>query len=471
MDTPPVCNDPKDLGLVNPAMFKAALDLAEVHLPTNDFRRLVTAYTAKKGAMGIHWKVFLSDISSSKVLAPRNLRATTQETKPRMVDEGLIELLEKLQGFFRQRRINVREAFADFERPSVFCKKLQRVTYTQFEEALAFACSGLASFTQEQARLVASAYDDGHGLVRYRAFVKDMDPKIEPSTGFIHVGAGDSMTESPPASPLQSPGRPDSPVTPFANEAQTFGPHDSQYPMRIMTYNRAGDTEEVIQRVRNKCFVYNIILNDHLRLSDKHSEGSITLSQFVRAMDALRCFHLSPQDINALRNDYVFHTSPADVRFNYSRFCNDVQPMGPKLAVQAEQLPRDVRSTSPLAVQELSGEELDKLHRVMAKMAESVRARRCTFRRFFEDFDRMCKTRSGTTSHNYALNPGCISRSQFRQALSRMGCAHLVSPEELFILFKRYERKGEFNQLVFIRDMDACEQESWLASNLSVSEG
>lgn len=39
-----------------------------------------------------------------------------------------------------------------------------------------------------------------------------------------------------------------------------------------------------------------------------------------------------------------------------------------------------------------------------------------------------------------------------------MGCADIISDQELFVLFRKYERKGEFNQIMFIRDMEAAEQ-------------
>ena len=52
------------------------------------------------------------------------------------------------------------------------------------------------------------------------------------------------------------------------------------------------------------------------------------------------------------------------------------------------------------------------------------------------------------------------------QGLGSLGLASLLSTEDLELLFKRYERAGEFNHLVFLRDLDEAEKkvEAELAS-------
>ena len=128
----------------------------------------------------------------------------------------------------------------------------------------------------------------------------------------------------------------------------------------------------------------------------------------------------------------------------------------------------------------------------MRKIAFSVRHKRLDFRAIMTDFDRTTKTRSGTycssvaavavvwspllswssprdtflveptnlrltgipgamrfafgglagsTPHNYTLLPGCISRSQFQQALAKMQLEHLVDTETLTSFYKRYDRE------------------------------
>jgi hypothetical protein len=52
-----------------------------------------------------------------------------------------------------------------------------------------------------------------------------------------------------------------------------------------------------------------------------------------------------------------------------------------------------------------------------------------------------------------------------------MGCSDIISDQELFLLFKKYERKGEFNQIMFIRDMEAAERDSWIAMDLTATVG
>lgn len=86
-------------------------------------------------------------------------------------------------------------------------------------------------------------------------------------------------------------------------------------------------------------------------LRRENSCNICTLVQFRRSMDQLRVFKLSEHEFGILENVYRVIVSPSDVRFNYSKFCRDLQPTGPKLAVQAADLPMDASATSPLAVQ------------------------------------------------------------------------------------------------------------------------
>ena len=52
-----------------------------------------------------------------------------------------------------------------------------------------------------------------------------------------------------------------------------------------------------------------------------------------------------------------------------------------------------------------------------------------------------CCGLAGSTPHNYTLLPGCISRSQFQQALAKMQLEHLVDTETLTSFYKRYDRE------------------------------
>ena len=395
----------------------------------------------------------------------------------------MFAIIQRLSKHFVTHRVNVRGAFRDFERPSRFCKNAQSVTLSQFDEALCYLTAGMADFTAKEAKILAAAYDDGTGLVRFRKFVNDIDPRVEPITGFVHMGG----MCSPVASPLNSPGgsvahkvskeasRRSVTENPFSNEVQTFGPGVCQYPLRTKRYGEG--VAELLGSIRNGCCVYNIILIDHMKNIDKHAEGTITVGQFQRAMDGLRCVRLSQKDLTLLKEEYANMLGPHspgredNSPFHYTRFCNDVQPMGSNLELDAADLPRDQRSTSPLGIQEVDDEEQAVVDAVLARLADSLRKRRCSFRTCFEDYDRLTKTRSGSTPNNYALSPGCISRTHFRQAISAMGCGNLVTDQELFVLFKKYERKGDFNQIVFIRHMEAAERASWKASDLSVSQG
>ena len=106
------------------------------------------------------------------------------------------------------------------------------------------------------------------------------------------------------------------------------------------------------------------------------------------------------------------------------------------------------------------------------RLANVVRHKRIEFRAFFSDWDRTCKTRSGTTPFNYTLHAGCVSRSQFQQvwvknnpgirntaflwlsiffsrdqsvcllqALAKMQLQSLVDADILTIMYKKYDRE------------------------------
>lgn len=65
-----------------------------------------------------------------------------------------------------------------------------------------------------------------------------------------------------------------------SNEPQTMGPSQSQNPARIKMYAKPPETAEDVHRVlRQKCKIYNILLYDHLRSSDRLSEGTVTTGQ------------------------------------------------------------------------------------------------------------------------------------------------------------------------------------------------
>ena len=75
------------------------------------------------------------------------------------------------------------------------------------------------------------------------------------------------------------------------------------------------------------------IHTDHLRISDKHSEGYITCNHFRRQMNQLRVFKISEEEFDALNRSYEGKVG-GEIRFNYRRFCEDLQPTGPDAEVE-----------------------------------------------------------------------------------------------------------------------------------------
>ena len=64
----------------------------------------------------------------------------------------------------------MRDAFSDFVRPSRFCRTLERVTPTQFDEALSHSIAGLTTVSVDDRALIAAAYTDPAGLIKYVNF-------------------------------------------------------------------------------------------------------------------------------------------------------------------------------------------------------------------------------------------------------------------------------------------------------------
>ena len=88
-------------------------------------------------------------------------------------------LLSELSLFFRTRRVEVQDAFTDFELPGRFCKRVRRVTRFQFREVLNFICKGLTGLTEEHILLLSDCFDDGTGLIRYRDFIRAVEWQLE----------------------------------------------------------------------------------------------------------------------------------------------------------------------------------------------------------------------------------------------------------------------------------------------------
>lgn len=436
---------------------------------------------------------------------------------PVMMDlsEDVEHVLRELAMFFTSRRVDVADAFTDFEMPGRFCKRVRRVTRFQFQEVLYFITKGLSGLTADHVALLSDTFDDGTGLIRYREFIKAVDLKLEdtgtagaiphaansnpPKTATLrgamfHERSLRGLSLSPSRTmsttsiePLYSPSRTESgrsrarslsPILPQLQPAseehatktakllgvQPMGPESCQSPMpaRISVYTRLR-ADTIMARLRETLQIYNILLIDHLRITDRHAEGWITCNHFRRQMDQLRVFRISSEEFAALEREYQV-TGPVPGRFDYRTFCCDLQPVakagaGPGLEERLAALPRDNSQTSPLAVRGLEEDEMQAVKDAMRKIAFTVRHKRLDFRGVLNDFDRTTKTRSGSTPHNYTLLPGCVSRSQFQQALAKMQLDHLVETSVLTSLYKRYDREGGFNQLVFIREIEALEAE------------
>ena len=319
------------------------------------------------------------------------------------------KLLMELAMFFSSRRVDVGDAFSDFDLPGRFCKRVRRVTRFQFQEVLYFISKGLSGLKEDHVLLLSDIFDDGSGLIRYREFVKAVDVRLEEagSAGLVPHAASStpvknatlatSWTRS--SSPRRSPSRGDSqssfsascsslleninggerylggggvrnwrcspsrsgffespsrssispafqPLTEeFATReakllgVQPMGPEACQLPKKISVHQRLR-VDDILARVRQTLKIYNVVLVDHLRISDKHREGAITATHFRRQMDQLRVFKITEEEYAMLEKHYQVKVNH-DWRFHYKKFCLDLQPTGPDIEEHLKKLPRD----------------------------------------------------------------------------------------------------------------------------------
>ena len=113
---------------------------------------------------------------------------------------------------------------------------------------------------------------------------------------------------------------------------QPMGPEACQLPMRIHVYQKP-DIDEILAKIRQILQISNILLKDHLSLWDKHKEGCITYNNFRRQMDQLRVFKIKSDEFELLERTYPVRVDGAEVRFDYPKFCADLQPHGPDIEV------------------------------------------------------------------------------------------------------------------------------------------
>eukprot|EP00802_Teleaulax_amphioxeia_P007844 Tamp_07852.p1 GENE.Tamp_07852~~Tamp_07852.p1 ORF type:complete len:669 (+),score=108.86 Tamp_07852:58-2007(+) len=538
-------HDPRRTGTVELELFQKALSAARIPCSAAATEDIVVSYALDNQKANLWWAAFLREVHTlrdnkgalDRSVSPEVYQRPWEHQSP-PVGGGVAgvaapyfdyssnpldspapsviafspeaeQLLTELAVFFRSRRVDVANAFEDFEMPGRFCKRVRRVTKYQFKEAVYFLAKGLAGLTEEHVALLCDVFDDGLGLVRYREFVRAVDLALDkpggagaiphaadscpPKTATLRGGSSSPVRRSSSFTgsirsddSMLSPGslnsfsslqedsglwQQRSPIAPallpmteeFARKTtkllgvQSMGPMACHSPTRIASMQRLRG-EDILARIREKLKIFNILLIDHLKLTDKHAEGCITANNFRRQMDQLRVFKLTADEFGALERIYQVKVGP-EFRFNYREFCSDLQPMGPDIAERVAALPRDDTQTSPLAVHIMSEDEERTVNGVMRRVAELVRHKRLIIRSFFADFDRTERTRHGTTPHNYTAFPGCVSRAQFQQGLEKTQLSHLVNPSALALILQKYDRGGDFNILTFLRDLEKMETE------------
>ena len=241
-------------------------------------------------------------------------------------------------------------------------------------------------------------------------------------------------------------------------------------------------SEEATQRViailwfmRSAADKKHIRVMDFMQSFDKLKRGHVSCNEFRRALESCACFGDMSEDAYNLVYSFFLHEqdSTRDVlspmsRISYAAFCEVLQPVGDKrvkLNVD-QQVLKDLgkqkkgAKDSALASNELSQDGETKVSSLIKRIVETIQQTRLPMR----DFLRRLDSRSGSNGNGGPTSPtvntgtGCISRSQYLRGIRNANIGMHFSDEDLALLFRKYERHGEFNYFCFCRDMEAAEK-------------
>ena len=119
--------------------------------------------------------------------------------------------------------------------------------------------------------------------------------------------------------------------------------------------------------------------------------------------------------------------------------------------------------SSPLAVNALAPSGDKRLRTIFSRILKRLRGSRASIREYFDDleirkFDPAMHSRARPTTPSLTKSIGCMSRTQFERCITNL-CSSYEHFEEqdLAILFRKYEKNGEFNYFRFVRDIEDAE--------------
>ena len=131
-----------------------------------------------------------------------------------------------------------------------------------------------------------------------------------------------------------------------------------------------------------------------------------------------------------------------------------------KVNQQKKARPRELPS-SPMSVNFLADSGNTNLKRIFARILTRLKDTRGSIHDYFTDFDsrKVVVEKARPTTANITKSRGCVSRTQYERCMHNLHkSSDRLNAEDLAVLFRKYEKKGEFNYYVFVRDLEKMQQ-------------
>ncbi|XP_014603469.1 PREDICTED: uncharacterized protein LOC106786514 [Polistes canadensis] len=413
--------DPLNDGKVTVSQFRRGLDalqvssLGRLYIAETDICSLITLYKDPNDPDRVCWRTFEDDINqvftvkeleklpNLQVISPPKeveelvKRGTTDwQCEKKTIRELCENTLLKVRRRIEERRILLKQFFQNYDKHNH-----GHVSRAQMRQVLSTAAVLLSP---EEELALEQRYNDDLGF-NYFIFLQELEAK-------------------PITQPL----------------------YDQMFKQKIQVnaekVSKPGTEDEtnvvlVLAKIKAKVVRERIKVSEFLKQYDTHNELNITMADFVRGLDQLRC-NLSSTEVDTIAKIFKSPMKPGFV--DYARFAECVEEavaMGSleraPLIVPIQHIPSEASSRTFLNFDEryILSQSMDKLCTIKQTNLEEL----------FADYDKE--------------NVGTVTKNCLMRALSIRGMLNLISSRELDVIYKCFsiERAGNlgFDYRAFLR--------------------
>ncbi|EGI71118.1 hypothetical protein G5I_00054 [Acromyrmex echinatior] len=336
---------------------------------------------------------------------------------------------------------------SDYHSDRRITKNVGIVTLAHFGRILKFLGIVLGA---EEFRLLVKRFAKDTYTINYVAFVKAVDEVQHYLEKFGMVNLNKELLDQLPGQIITV----DLPKLPRPEigkimPSQVFHKQTVFHPVMEQT-KEAMLVQEVIKRIQRHILEHRIRIHEFFKDFEHLNVGRVTVSQFRRALNALQISSLGrlwliEPEIDAL---IALYRDPDDPdRVCWRIFEDDIDQVFTvkgldKLPTLKVELPQDIAELprkgvlnwqcQPKNIRELCED-------IMKRVRQRVEEKRILFKQYFKDYDK----------HNC----GHVTRAQFRQVL--VLATIFLSPEEEFVLEKRYNDDMGFNYTRFLQELES----------------